>query len=88
MAEQSRVTFEEELDPFPKEDIFDKDESCLDEKYRELSKELFGVTVEETSKMIGEFKEAAKKEGIDIPGKEQIGYEVTRLNINGRSSNS
>ena len=79
MAEQSRVTFEEELDPFPDEDSFDRDDSCLDEKYKELSKELFGVTVEETSKMIGEFKEAAMKEGIGIPGKEQIRYIVSPM---------
>ena len=69
MAEESKVAFDEELDPFPEEDNCDRDESCLDEKYRELSKELFGVTVEETSKMVAEFKEAAKKEGIDIPGR-------------------
>ena len=67
MAELSKITFDEALDPFPKEDE-EKDESCLDEKYGELSKELFGVTAEDTAKMVGEFKEAAMKEGFTIPG--------------------
>ena len=69
MAHLSNITFEEVCDPFPDEDIFDTDYSCLDEKYMELSKQLFGDagTVQMTI-LIDEFKEAAKKERIEIPG--------------------
>ena len=69
MADQSNITFEEECDPFPDEGIFDTDYSCLDQKYKELSSQLFGETgVVQMTNLIEEFKEAAKKERIEIPG--------------------
>ena len=65
---QSKIRFEEVFDPFPSEDVFDKGDACLEQKYRELSKDLFGETEEKMKLLIQEFKEATKKEGIEIPG--------------------
>ena len=68
MAHLSKIMFKETHDPFPDEDVFDKDDSCLDQKYKELSNDLFGETAEKTVTLINNFKEATKKSGIDIPG--------------------
>ena len=65
---QSKIRFEEVFDPFPAEDVFEKDDSCLDQKYKELSKDLFGETEERMIVLIKEFKEATEREKIDIPG--------------------
>lgn len=66
-AAQSKITFEETFDPFPSEDVFEKDDSCMGQKYKELSKDLFGDTEERMIILIKEFKEATKKEMIEIP---------------------
>ena len=67
-AAQSKITFEETFDPFPSEDVFETDDSCMGQKYKELSKDLFGDTEERMIILIKEFKEATKKEMIEIPG--------------------
>ena len=64
---QSKIRFEEAFDPFPSEDEV-LDDSCLGPKYKELAKDLFGETEERMIVLIKEFKEATKKEGIEIPG--------------------
>jgi len=63
---QSKIRFEEVFDPFPSEDDV-MDDSCLGPKYKELAKDLFGETEERMIVLIKEFKEATKKDGIDIP---------------------
>ena len=68
MAHLSKITFEETHDPFPDEDVFDKDDSCLDQKYKELSNDLFGETTDRMDTLINNFKEATRKSGIEIPG--------------------
>ena len=65
---QSKIRFEETFDPFPSGDVLEIDDSCLGTKYHELSKDLFGETEEGMITLIKEFKEAAKKEDIEIPG--------------------
>ena len=72
MAEMVKIRFEELYDPFPIEDIFDRGDSCLDKKFKELSKELFGETEERMTNLIMEFKEATKKKGIETPGNMKI----------------
>ena len=64
---QSKIRFEEVFDPFPSEDDV-MDDSCLGPKYKELAKDLFGETEERMIVLIKEFKEATKKDGINIPG--------------------
>ena len=64
---QSKIRFEEVFDPFPSEDDV-MDDSCLGPKYKELAKDLFGETEERMIVLIKEFKEATKKDRIDIPG--------------------
>ena len=68
MVENGQIIFEEEFDPFPTEDIFREDDLCLDEKYKKLSKVLFGETEERMTDLIRELKEATRKKEIDIPG--------------------
>ena len=68
MAEKGEIIFEEVFDPFPTEDVFDKEDTCLDQKYKELSKELLGETEEIMSNLIKELKDTTMKKGIEIPG--------------------
>ena len=68
MVEVGKIRFEELCDPFPTEDIFENGDLCLDQKYEELSNELFGETEERMTNLIIEFKETTKKSGIEIPG--------------------
>ena len=68
MAEKAKIIFEEVFDQFPSEDIFDEDDSCLDQKYKELAKELFGETEEKMRILIRELKEVTNQKGIEIPG--------------------
>ena len=72
MAEMVKIRFEELYDPFPIEDIFDRGDSCLDKRYQELSKQLFGEKEERMTNLIMEFKEATKKKGIETPGNMKI----------------
>ena len=73
MAEMVKIRFEElYYDPFPNEDIFDRGDSCLDKKYKDLSKELFGETEERMTNLIMELKEATKKKGIQTLGNMKI----------------
>ena len=68
MSEKSEITFEEFLDPFPSEDIFDKGNTCLSNKYKELSQDSFGETDERMTRLIVDFKEVMRKKGIEVPG--------------------
>ena len=72
MSVNSKITSDEWYDPFPSEDIFDKGDTCLSNKYKELSKDLFGETEERMTNLIMEFKEATKKKGIETPGNMKI----------------
>ena len=74
MAEKAKIIFEEVFDQFPSEDIFDLDDSCLDQKYKELAKELFGETEEKMTILIRELKEVTKQKGIEIPGISTKGF--------------
>ena len=79
MAENGKMLFEEAFDPFPTEDVFGEDDSCLDQKYRDLSEQLFGETEERMANLIGVFKEATKKKEIQIPGNTLIKMELAKL---------
>ena len=67
-----KMVFEEVFDPFPTEDVFSEDDLCLDEKYKKLSKELFGETEERMADLIRDLKEATQKKGIEIPGNRSV----------------
>ena len=79
MAEKGKHRFEELYDPFATEDIFDRENSCLDQQYKELSEELFGETEERMTNLVREFKDATRKKGIEIPGNMFTSNEFTRV---------
>ena len=68
MSVNSKITSDEWYDPFPSEDIFDKGDTCLSNKYKELSKDLFGETEERMTRLITDLKDVARKKGIEVPG--------------------
>ena len=68
MSEKSEITFEEFIDPFPSEDIFEKGDTCLSNKFKELSQDSFGETEERMTRLIVDFKDVMRKRGIEVPG--------------------
>ena len=57
-------------DPFPSPDVFKNGESQIDDRYKAVSDKLFGKKTEDEMKtLIGEFKEAVKKEGLVVDGR-------------------
>ena len=68
MFEKSEITFEEFIDPFPSEDIFEKGDTCLSNKFKELSQDSFGETEERMTRLIVDFKDVMRKRGIEVPG--------------------
>ena len=68
MSQKSEIIFEEFFDPFPSEDIFDKGDACLSNKYKEISQVSFGETDERMARLIVEFKDVMKKRRIEVPG--------------------
>ena len=68
MSVNGKITSDEFYVPFPGEDIFDKGDTCLSNKCKELSKDLFGETEERMTRLITDLKDVARKKGIEVPG--------------------
>ena len=76
MSVNGKKTSDEWYEPFPSEDIFDKGDTCLSNKYKELSKDLFGEIEERMTRLITDLKDVAKKKGIEVPGTPEIFYSL------------
>ncbi len=72
------VTFESVHDPFRTTDIGDDEDDGLDEKYKQLAKDIFGETDEKREELVIELREELKNRKFVVPDKKAFYIKLLR----------
>ena len=72
------VIFEPIQDPFRATDLTDDEDEGLDEKYKQLAKDIFGETDENKEELVAELKKELQRQKFVVPDKKAFYIKILR----------